>query len=350
MSTPFNVQEFLIRLHNFATVDGQLMYVPESDSTEHAMRVAGHVVALTSHLTELTDSVSSFYADRTDTLARIMKLLSVMMAECAKGLAATVRAPALDAAVHKRVAVCLVLCHACLRYAQRKLDVGAVYTFPGKLQVAGKNDARACGGALATALDGIVPVIPSDADARWLVRALSSLLDVMGPASIYEGCVTFAKLPEGTWLPEALEGHDYTRRVIQACLLNAGRGTADMELIQGYDWDKHVVVDGVRARRALLLRLCPRTDARRARAGRAARERRVQGPLQPRAEPPRVPRVPGAPGGAACGVEFCLQRARWRAFECSAWLYGCRGGAASGRRVDRNEGEVGAAWPPAAEV
>lgn len=314
MSTPFNVQEFLVRLHNFATIDGQLMYVPESDSTKQATSVTRHVVALTSHLTALTDSVSSFYSDRTDTLARIMKMLSVMMTECARKLSETVHASTLDAIVHKRAAVCLVLCHACLRYAQKKLDVGAVYAFPGVLHIARKSTSDLCGGALTTVLDGLVPVIPSDADARWLARALSSQLDIMGPEyEDFEGCITFAKLPEGTWLPPELEGHDYTRRVLEACLLNAGRGTTDMELVRGYDWDKHIVVDGVRACRVLSLwARRGRADVSLTRAGRDARGRRLQEPLQPQEKHLRVPRVPGTPAKAVCAMQVFRHRLRRR--------------------------------------
>jgi hypothetical protein len=250
MSTPFNVQEFLMRLHNFATVDGQPMYIPEPSDVEQAMCVTRHVVALTKHLTELTDTAASFYSDRKDVFVRIMKMMSVMMLECAKRLSVVADIDAVD---NRRVAVCLVLCHGCLRYAQKKLDFGDVYSFPGVLQIASRGKAGVCGGALTTKLEDLVPVIPSDADARWLARALESQLDVMDVGSIFEGCLTFAKLPEGTWLPMELEGHDYTRRVIEACVFNAGRGTVGMSLAEGYDWDRHVVVDGVRCRCVSLL-------------------------------------------------------------------------------------------------
>jgi hypothetical protein len=245
MSTNFSPRRFLLNLHTHADTDGQVTYLPEDNQVECVRRVADKVISITSHLTTL-DNVPSVYSDRMDTFEAILKMLNHMQFVVAKKLAFSVSAEAVDTMENKQLAVCMVLCHACLRYVQKALAFENVYTFPGGLRLETNVRSPLCGGALATVLDDIVPKIPTKADALWLVGSLRCLLDVAGAEGGYDGCATFAKRPSSSKLHPDVEGHGYAKMVLEACLTNAGKGSSDMELFEGYDWDSEVAVDGVR--------------------------------------------------------------------------------------------------------
>lgn len=246
MSMYFNPRRFLLNLYNHASTDCHAMYIPEDDRVDCVKRVATKVIRITDHLARLVEDVPSVYSDRMGTFEATLKMLDHMQFVVAKKLAFSVGAETIDNSENKQLAVCMVLCHAGLRYVQKKLAFEKVYMFPGVVCLGNNVKMSLCGGALVTVLDDIVPKIPSDADALWLVESLRCLLSAMDTEGGYDGCVTFAKLPDGSRLHPAMEGHSYTKRILEACLANAGRGTADMDLFEGYDWDSEVVVDGVR--------------------------------------------------------------------------------------------------------
>jgi hypothetical protein len=254
MSANFNPRRFLINLYTHKTIDGQAVYYPVENRVECVTRVAVKVVSITDYLANRMEDTSSLYSDRMGTFEAILKMLNHMQFVVAKKLAFSVSMETIDTSENKQLAVCMVLCHVCLRYVHKRLGLNKVYTFPGGLSL-GINPVdnvyplqHECGGALATILDDIVPVIPTKADALWSVESLRCLLRSMDDKDGYDGCVTFAKLPDQSTLNPIMEGHAYTRKILEACLTNTGKGTTDMELFEGYDWDSEVAVDGVRSR------------------------------------------------------------------------------------------------------
>ena len=242
-----NIARLLSELFNTATYCNRsrpfIRWRAFDSSYVYSKHIARNVITLSEYIIGNTEYNTNSDADMRSRFQKVLENFDMMLFECAKMLAKDAATKQDGDDNNKRTVVFLILSHICLRYIQGALKMIKTYTFPGTLS--DEEESRGfTGGALVIPVLDLVPQVPDRGDAAWALGSLKSLFLYVESGGV--GHISFAKLPNDTTLSVDLEGHEYTQVIIEACLINVGKGSVDMKLMEGYEWDKHTVIDGVR--------------------------------------------------------------------------------------------------------
>ena len=252
MTLPFNIFRFNDMLRPNATYDINIHdFVPTYDFTcpqqigthiaKNTITMATYIIGDREYNSKADEDVIEHFHEAIDTLGK-------MMMRCMKMVYREEGASEQHIRRDDKTVVLIMLSHVFLRYAHQVLHKKKTYAFPGTVLSPPANKPKPftlpTGGAIVRIVFDLVPQIPTRSDAAWASGCIGSLLQFI--ASGASGNITFETRPHGTKLSAELERTGYTRFIQEACHINAGKVRSDMEILKGYDWDTHAVVDGVR--------------------------------------------------------------------------------------------------------